>query len=103
MLATLNGLVGGLHYGFGKGTGSLLGGFIISASGSTAYAFRVFGFASVALAVLYIFYWYVIRRCVSADHKDVPENNNFGDEEPPSEEKEFLAPDNKSTKEKELI
>jgi len=39
LLATLSGVAGGLHYGFGKGAGSLIGGAII-ASTTTATAFR---------------------------------------------------------------
>ena len=36
LLATLNGLAGGFHYGFGKGTGGLIGGAIIAYTGSIA-------------------------------------------------------------------
>eukprot|EP00094_Tigriopus_californicus_P006517 TCALIF_06275-PA protein Name:"Similar to mfsd6b Major facilitator superfamily domain-containing protein 6-B (Danio rerio)" AED:0.12 eAED:0.12 QI:0/0.6/0.5/0.66/0.8/0.66/6/102/512 len=63
LLATLNGLVGGLHYGMGKGMGSLLGGAIIASSGSTAFAFRLFGIASAIFGVMYVVYEYCIRRC----------------------------------------
>ena len=35
MLATLTGLQGGAHYGFGKGCGGLLGGIAIDATKST--------------------------------------------------------------------
>ena len=34
LLATLNGLAGGMHYGFGKGTGGLIGGAIYASTGS---------------------------------------------------------------------
>ena len=36
LLATLNGLAQGLHYGFGRGFGGLIGGAIISYTGSIA-------------------------------------------------------------------
>ena len=40
MLATLNGLFGGIHYGLGKGTGSLIGGALIAVTGSISETFR---------------------------------------------------------------
>ena len=40
LLATLTGFIGGLHYGFGKGTGALVGGAVIAVTGSTAMSFR---------------------------------------------------------------
>ena len=39
-LATLNGLAGGAHFGFGKGMGGLVGGILKDQLGSTAIAFR---------------------------------------------------------------
>ncbi len=39
-LATLTGLSGGAHYGFGKGVGGLVGGVLKETFGSTAVAFR---------------------------------------------------------------
>ena len=39
-LATLTGLSGGAHYGFGKGVGGLVGGVLKEKFGSTAVAFR---------------------------------------------------------------
>ena len=39
-LATLNGLSGGAHFGFGKGMGGLVGGVLKDQLGSTAMAFR---------------------------------------------------------------
>jgi len=39
-LATLTGLSGGAHYGFGKGVGGLVGGVLKETFGSTAIAFR---------------------------------------------------------------
>lgn len=74
LLATLNGLVGGLHYGLGKGMGSLLGGAIIASTGSTAFAFRLFGIASAIFGVLYVVYEYCLRRyCKSATTQE-PKN-----------------------------
>ena len=67
LLATLNGLVGGLHYGLGKGTGSLVGGALIASFGSTAYAFRIFGLIALVCGLLYTFYAYVILRCCLGD------------------------------------
>ena len=40
-LATLTGLSGGAHYGFGKGVGGLVGGLLKETFGSTAVAFRL--------------------------------------------------------------
>ena len=39
-LATLNGMAGGAHFGFGKGVGGLLGGILKDQLGSMAVAFR---------------------------------------------------------------
>ena len=39
-LATLNGMAGGAHFGFGKGIGGLLGGVLKDQLGSMAIAFR---------------------------------------------------------------
>ena len=39
-LATLNGMAGGAHFGFGKGVGGLLGGILKDQLGSMAMAFR---------------------------------------------------------------
>merc|ERR1719285_1562829 len=57
-LATLNGLSGGMHFGFGKGMGGLVGGVLKDQLGSTALAFRTFGIAAFVFGVIYaIFYW----------------------------------------------
>lgn len=58
LLATLNGLAGGMHYGFGKGTGGLIGGAIIAATGSIAMAFRYFGVAAGFFGLIYFIYEY---------------------------------------------
>ena len=57
-LATLNGLSGGMHFGFGKGMGGLVGGVLKDQLGSTALAFRTFGIAGFVFGLIYaIFYW----------------------------------------------
>ena len=56
LLATLNGLAGGMHYGFGKGTGGLIGGAIIAYTGSIALAFRYFGVGAAIFGVIYFAY-----------------------------------------------
>ena len=58
LLATLNGLAGGMHYGFGKGTGGLIGGAIIASTGSIALAFRYFGIGAAVFGLIYVFYEY---------------------------------------------
>ena len=58
LLATLNGIAGGLHYGFGKGTGGLIGGAIIATTGSIALAFRYFGVGAAIFGLIYFLYQY---------------------------------------------
>ncbi len=58
LLATLNGLAGGMHYGFGKGTGGLIGGAIIASTGSIALAFRYFGVGAAVFGLVYFVYEY---------------------------------------------
>ena len=58
LLATLNGLAGGMHYGFGKGTGGLIGGAIIATTGSIALAFRYFGVGATIFGLIYFLYEY---------------------------------------------
>jgi len=52
-LATLTGLSGGAHFGFGKGMGGLIGGILKDQFKSTAMAFRVFGIAAFVFGLLY--------------------------------------------------
>jgi hypothetical protein len=47
-LATLTGIVGGAHAGFGKGVGGLAGGIIIEGTKNTKVAFYYFGLYSFA-------------------------------------------------------
>ncbi len=58
LLATLNGLAGGFHYGFGKGTGGLIGGAIIALTGSISLAFRYFGVGAAIFGLVYFIYEY---------------------------------------------
>ena len=57
-LATLNGMAGGAHFGFGKGVGGLLGGVLKDQLQSMAMAFRVFSIGGFASAFLYALYYY---------------------------------------------
>ena len=52
-LATLTGLYGGAHNGFGKGCGGLIGGIFIEQTKSTHKAFRYFGIAAASFAALF--------------------------------------------------
>merc|ERR1719369_1310662 len=52
-LATLTGLAGGAHFGFGKGMGGLVGGVLKDQFASTAFAFRTFGIAAFVFGALY--------------------------------------------------
>jgi hypothetical protein len=70
LLATLNGLVGGIHYGFGRGTGSLLGGAIAAYSGSVRHAFWAFGIGALVCALIYAFYEHVVQRWCCARDSD---------------------------------
>lgn len=52
-LATLTGITGGAHFGFGKGVGGLVGGVIIEVTKSTKMAFYYFGLVSFGCGGLY--------------------------------------------------
>jgi len=52
-LATMSGLSGGAHFGFGKGMGGLIGGVLKDQYKNTAMAFRVFGMGAFGAGVLY--------------------------------------------------
>ena len=90
LLATLNGVVGGIHFGFGKDFESLIGGNIISISGSTAKAYRAFGFFAGVLTIVYFIYIRFLRKFCSGrrrhseqEDRDNQEMKSFiGDEEP---------------------
>jgi len=52
-LATLTGITGGAHFGFGKGVGGLVGGVIIEVTKSTKMAFYYFGLFSFGCGGFY--------------------------------------------------
>jgi len=52
-LATLTGITGGAHFGFGKGVGGLVGGVIIEITKSTKMAFYYFGLVSFGFGSIY--------------------------------------------------
>ena len=47
-----------MHYGFGKGTGGLIGGAIIAATHDVALAFRYFGVGAAIFGFIYFIYEY---------------------------------------------
>lgn len=57
-LATLTGLYGGMHNGFGMGSGGLLGGILIEQTKSTHKAFRIFGIGAAVCTGIFVFYWF---------------------------------------------
>jgi len=59
-LATLTGLAGSAHFGFGKGCGALLGGVLMDQLKSTMMTFRVFGIAGFVSSFLYAVYSYTL-------------------------------------------
>lgn len=65
-LATMTGLAGGAHYGFGKGVGGLVGGVLKDQFSSTALAFRYFGIAAFLFGVLYAVFHGVYGRKIDA-------------------------------------
>jgi len=88
-LATLNGVVGGIHFGFGKGFGSLIGGNIISISGSTAKAYRAFGFFAGVLTIVYFVYIRFLRKfCTGSRRLSEQEDRNIRDNQ---EMKSFIG------------
>ena len=77
LLATLNGLAGGFHYGFGKGTGGLIGGAIIAYTGSIAIAFRYFGAAAAVFGFIYFIYEYgYVKLCKPKSSEEKEESTN---------------------------
>jgi len=62
LLGTVNGIAGGLHFGFGKGIGGLIGGYMIAGIGSIPVVFRCFGIAAAAIGILYACYEYLLFR-----------------------------------------
>jgi len=60
-LATLNGMSGGMHFGFGKGIGGLAGGVLKDQFG-LGMAFWIFGIAGFAFGIIYCLYYYTCGR-----------------------------------------
>jgi len=58
-LATLTGLSGGAHFGFGKGIGGLVGGVIKDQYASTSFAFRLFGITAFIFGILYAIFYFL--------------------------------------------
>lgn len=62
LLATVEGCVGGLHFGIGRGAGSLLGGMLIDDVGIRT-SFRIVGSMSGLVGLMYaIFYYFTVRK-----------------------------------------
>ncbi|GBN29187.1 hypothetical protein AVEN_232828-1 [Araneus ventricosus] len=62
LLATIQGCVGGFHYGVGRGSGSFAGGTMMSQFGARL-AFRVMGLASGAMLIVYgVIYYAWLRK-----------------------------------------
>lgn len=60
-LATLSGMSGGAHFGFGKGVGALLGGLLKDQFG-LSFAFRTFGMCAFAFGVVYALFYVLYGR-----------------------------------------
>ncbi|KFM77533.1 Major facilitator superfamily domain-containing protein 6, partial [Stegodyphus mimosarum] len=63
LLATIQGCVGGFHYGVGRGSGSFAGGTMMSQFGARL-AFRVMGISAGAMLIVYavVYYGYLRKR-----------------------------------------
>lgn len=84
LLATFNGIAGGLHYGIGRGCGGLIGGYLISVTGDIALVFRMFGVVSAVCGVIYLSYEYCVKRLLGCFTEATTK-------EPPLEEKVAVA------------
>jgi MFS family permease len=81
-MATMIGIVGGLHYGVGRAAGSMVGGALMSIF-NARIAFRIFGILAGVVAVIYAAIYYIfIRRGEiknleqkSKETKNIDENN----------------------------
>jgi len=81
LLATLNGLAGGMHYGFGKGTGGLIGGAIYASTGSLSIAFRYFGVAAAICGLIYFIYeFFYVGGFATCYRNELLEGKNEDDE-----------------------
>lgn len=89
-LATLTGITGGAHFGFGKGVGGLVGGVIIEVTKSTKIAFYYFGLVSFGCGGFYGIVVNILRLVrKSSKVKTSPRNEEEKDEEKTAEP--FLA------------
>nr|CAH0110425.1 unnamed protein product [Daphnia galeata] len=99
LLATLNGAVGSVHYSFGRGLGSFIGG-ILMANYGTRNAFQIFGvgagFAGVTYFILHRFYLVKIERLrLRRKSERIAEVIASGEEfEDEPEEEYIIPPDN---------
>ncbi|UYV60231.1 hypothetical protein LAZ67_1000499 [Cordylochernes scorpioides] len=87
LLATIQGCVGGLHFGVGRGAGSFIGGMIMSDYGAHI-AFRVMGISSGILAVMYALAHYTYLR----DLKNLTDDVKSKDYQEKSDPGESLDP-----------
>lgn len=86
MSATIQGLVGGIHFGIGKGLGSLLTGFLFKNLGERS-TFRIYAIVAVILLVIYaILNIFVFKSRaglhhprVNDDHKGTPEGGELAE------------------------
>ncbi|WAQ98165.1 MFSD6-like protein [Mya arenaria] len=82
MSATVQGLVGGLHFGFGKGIGSLVTGQLFDARTGLGpvWTFRVYGFFAIAVLLVYGAVHFAFFRDATSD-KDIASDRQAGEEE----------------------
>ena len=79
-LATLTGLTGGAHAGFGKGLGGLAGGIIIEGTKNTKMAFYYFGIFSFACGGAALVVLVMCKICCKFAKKEAPKQEE-GDED----------------------
>ena len=59
-----------MHYGFGKGTGGLIGGAIIAATHDVGLAFRYFGVGAGIFGLIYFIYEYFYANGFAVYYRD---------------------------------
>jgi len=91
-LATMTGLSGGAHFGFGKGMGGLIGGILKDQLKSTALAFRVFGCGAFAMGLIYAAFHFMYGRKI--DERILNEKNFIEKEKEASELHKFIIKEN---------
>ena len=79
LLGTLNGIARGLHHGIGKACGPLIGGKLISTTGSTVHDFRCFAAAAAAFGLLYAIYEVITVATCRAKSKNLDGAENATD------------------------